>query len=173
MNGITNPLNGILGLLQEIQTCDKADATSATIIMVYVGIDVMGRLSMPDTRTSATRRDFIAWVDKYLKAETDSTYQYDGKEVYAARCAMVHSYSTEADLHKNDAHTKQFGYHDGGQHKYDPNVSKELVVIGVKSLVHDFSRAVEAFVKDMCADKVLRDRVATRIPKIVQTFPLH
>lgn len=173
MNGITNPLNGILGLLQEIQTCDEADATSATIIMVYVGIDVMGHLSMPDTKTSATRQDFIAWVDKYLKAETDSTYQYDGKEVYAARCAMVHTYSIEADLHKNDLRIKQFGYHDGGQHKYDPNVSKEVVLIGVKSLVHDFTKAVEMFVNDMRTDTALRNRVTTRIPKIVQTFPLH
>lgn len=170
---IPNPLDGILGLLKEIQTCDEAGATSATVIMVYVGIDVMGHLSMPAGKTSATRQDFIAWVDKYLKAEPSSAYQYDGTEVYAARCAMVHSYTTEADLHKKQGSLKQFGYHDGGQHEYDPGVSKDLVIIGVKSLVHDFAKAIETFVSDMVTDVALRDRVAARVPKIVQTFPLR
>ena len=55
----------------------RPGATSATVIMVYVGIDVMGHLSMPAAKTSATRQDFIAWVDKYLRAEPDSAYQYE------------------------------------------------------------------------------------------------
>ena len=168
-----NPLNGLMGLLKEIQTCDDAGATSATAVMVYVGIDVMARLSMSATKDSATRKDFIAWVDKYLKAAPGSEYEYEGKEVYAARCGMVHTYGTEADLHKEDQNLKQFGYHDGGQHRFNPAISTTLVVIGIKSLVHDFLRAVEAFVNDMRADADLRQRVAARLPKIVAVFPLH
>ncbi len=93
----TNPLNGIKGLLEEITKCQDVGAISATAIMVYISIDAMAFLSMPPNQESQKRQDFIDWVDTYLKADAKSTYQYDGRDVYGARCSMVHTYAIEAD----------------------------------------------------------------------------
>jgi hypothetical protein len=166
------PLEGILGLLHEIQTCRDAGAISASVIMVFVAIDVMAFLSMPTGQKCQYGSDFIKWVDKYLKTEVESPYQYDGRDVYGARCAMVHTYSAESEFHQKNAPVKRFGYHDGGQHHFNENIDKDTVVIGVNSLILDFSKAVEAFVQDMILDVDLRERVATRVQKIVQVFPL-
>jgi len=168
-----NPLNGVIGLLQEITKCQEAGATTVTAIMVYLGIDVMAFLSMPAGQARQTRNDFIAWVNEYLRAEPQSTYQYDGRDVYGARCAIVHTYSIEADYHQDNPDVKRFGYHDGGQHAYKPQINAGLVIIGINSLVHDFTRAVGEFVHAMIADHGLRERVAARIPHIVQTFPFN
>ena len=161
-----------MGLLKEITKCQDAGAVSATAIMVYVSIDVMAFLSMPLNQESQERQDFINWVDAYLKADATSTYQYDGRDVYGARCSMVHTYAIEADYHQKNLDVKKFGYHNGGQHAYNPAIDKKLVVIGINSLVHDFMKGMGAFVQNMKVDPDLRQRVAARIPKIVEIFPI-
>ena len=168
-----NPLNGVMGILNQSARCQDAGATAATAIMVYVGIDMMAFLSMPDGQAKQTRADFIAWVDQYLKAAEDGTYQYDGRDVYGARCAMLHTYAIEAEYHHQNPDVKKFGYHDGGQHAYNPDENKHLVVIGINSLVHDFSGAVLTFVQAMIRDHALRARVAARIPQILDVFPIQ
>ncbi|MBE0626408.1 MAG: hypothetical protein IH606_16525 [Burkholderiales bacterium] len=168
-----NPLSSVMGILEEIRKCQDAGATTATAIMVYIGIDVMAFLSMPAGQARQSRQDFIAWVDQYLRAAPESTYQYDGRDVYGARCAMVHTYSIEADYHQQNPDVKRFGYHDGGQHAYNPEINERLAVIGINSLVHDFAGAVGTFVQAMIADAALRQRVAARIPQIVETFPFN
>ena len=168
----SSPLDAILGLIQEIDTCEKAGATTAAVILTYIGIDVMAYLSMPTSQSSQTRTDFINWVNKYLKADPQQVYQYDGKDVYGARCAMIHTYGVEADYHEKNPDVKEFGYHDGGRHAYNPEVHKRLVMIGIASLVGDFMKAVMRFIDDLKTDSDMRARVATRLPKLVRVFPL-
>ncbi len=168
---VDNPLNGVMGLLSEITKCQDAGAVSATAVMVYIGIDVMAFLSMPAGQGKQGRQDFVAWVDQYLKAAPESTYQYDGRDVYGARCALLHTYAVEVDYHQQNPDVKKFGYHDGGQHAYNSAIDDKLVVIGINSLVHDFMGSVGAFVQGMIADVALRERAAGRIPRIVDVFP--
>lgn len=168
-----NPLAAVMGILEEIRKCQDAGATTATAIMVYVAIDVMAFLSMPCGQAKQTRQDFIAWVDQYLQAAPGSTYQYDGRDLYGARCALVHNYSIAVDYHEQNDDVKRFGYHDGGPHAYNPDIDMRLVIIGINSLVHDFHNAVHGFVQAMIADVALRQRVATRIPQIVEYFPFN
>lgn len=174
MNAVArNPLNSIMSLLHEIAKCQDAGATSAAAVMVYVGIDVMAFLSMPAGQAKQRRADFIAWVDEYLKAAPKSTYQYDGRDVYGARCAMLHTYSIEADYHEQNAEVKKFGYHNGGRHAYNAEINAHLVIIGINSLVHDFAGAVDAFMHAMIGDAALRERVAGRIPQLVDVLPIN
>ena len=167
----SSPFNAIKGIVDEIGLCETAGATAATVVMAYVGIDAMAYLNMPIGQTSQTRKDFIEWVDRYMKADPAQVYQYDGKDVYGARCAMVHTYSIEADFHLKNPSTKQFGYSDGGRHAHDPAVHPNLVIIGVASFANDFKHAVLRFAQEMAADLDLRARVESRLEKFVQTFP--
>lgn len=166
-----NPLSGIMGLLAEITRCQDAGAVTATAIMVFIGIDLMAFLSMPMEQDKQGRQDFIAWVNQYMRAAPDSTYQYEGRDVYGARCALLHNYAVEADYHIQNPDVRKFGYHNGGQHAYNPSIDDLLVIIGINSLVHDFMGAVGTFVQSMMADAGLRGRVAERIPRIVDVFP--
>ena len=78
----------ILQILNEIGVAWNAGAHVAALVMVYVGLDTMASLAAPLDQEKKTRRDFISWVDKYLKADSASEYQYEGIDVYAARCAL-------------------------------------------------------------------------------------
>ena len=164
--------SGITGLVKELKHCEAAGATVAALVMAYVCIDVMAYLSMPADKSEQTRQHFIAWVDRYLKAHPDQPYQYRGLDVYAARCAVLHAFSSEADLHRKDAEIRLFGYHDGGKHALDPAKAPNLVLIGTTSFLNDVVIAVEDFLKACKEDAALRARVEVRLPKVLQSFPI-
>ncbi len=75
----------ITGMIHEVKRVEAAGATTATVIMVYVCIDALAALALPRGREVQGKADFIAWVDRYLKAHPDQPYQYRGVDVYGAR----------------------------------------------------------------------------------------
>jgi len=171
MRPSADPIAGIMHLLNEIARCQNADATVAATAMIYIGIDTMAFLSMPASQTAQTKRDFITWVDTYLKAEPSQSYQYRGVDVYAARCSLLHAFSAETEAHRRDASIRLFGYADNGPHAYNPEVSERLVIISVARLIHDLSKALETFISTMLTDLDLRARVGTRLPALYNEFP--
>ena len=170
MSNIWKP---IANLIAEIKQCEKAEATTSAIAMAYVCIDTMAFLALPDGREKQGRVDFITWCDTHLKGHEEQPYQYRGIDVYGARCALLHAFSTEADFHQLNPDTKRFGYHDGGRHSYNPSVDDRLVIIGTASFLNDVVHAVSTFCEMCRTDNELRDRVERRLPHLFDTFPIQ
>lgn len=162
----------IKGLVQEIKRCEEAGLTMATLALCYVCIDMLAYLSMPAGKVAQTRDDFITWVNLYLKGHPSQPYQYDGLDVYAARCAVLHSFGSEAQLHRNDAGIKLFGYHDGGKHNFEPAVNPRLVLIAMASFTNDVVIGVLDFMKACETDADLRGRAEARLPGVLTVFPI-
>lgn len=165
--------DAIKGLIAEIKNCEKAGATTSAVVMAFVCIDAMAYLSLPADRETQGKADFIAWVDAHLKAHKDQPYQYRGLDVYGARCAMLHAYSSESDFHEKNEGAKKFGYHDGGKHAYDPFEDERFVIIGTASFVNDVVHGVSTFLESCKADADLRARVEGRLPKVLATFTVR
>lgn len=144
----------------------------ASVALAYICIDTMAYLSMPSGQTAQTRTDFTAWVDAYRKADPSQPYQYSGKDVYAARCSVLHAFGSEAELHRKDTTLAKFGYHNGGKHAFNSAVSPRVVVIGVASFLNDVVIAVDDFMKACQTDASLRARVEVRLPTVIQSMPL-
>lgn len=128
-------------------------------------------LSLPAGRDKQGRNDFIAFVDSFLKGHEDQPYQYVGLDVYGARCAVLHAFSAEVDFHQQNPDAKVFGYHDGGQHTFDPAQNEKLVLIGSASFINDVVLAVQAFCDRCQEDPDLRQRAEGRLPQLLATFP--
>jgi hypothetical protein len=161
----------IIDLVSELKRCDEYGITTASLAMAYICIDTIANLARPINKPKVTRADFIEFVDTYLKAHPDQPYQYRGKDVYAARCAFLHTYGSEAALHEEDSDTLKFVYHDGGKHQYKPSVEPSLVVIGTKSFINDVIIAVDLFLKKCQSDVSLQQRVESRLVKVLQIMP--
>lgn len=161
----------ISGLVAELKRCDECGATTASIAMAYICIDALANLSRPIDKERVTRADFKDWVDRYLEAHAEQPYQYRGKDVYAARCAFLHTYGADAELHDEDPDTIKYGYHDGGKHQYNLAVEPRLVLIGAKSFVNDAVIGVGSFLRECQKDQALRERVESRLPKVLQLLP--
>ena len=155
----------LVQILREIGRAFDAQATVAALATVYVALDTMAWLACPVGQQSQTRTDFIAWVDKYLTAEPTSDYHYEGIDVYAARCAVLHTYGSVGALHSGPNPPRKFGYMDNGPHKKDePN---RFVLISVAVLIRDLSNAMQKFVNEMVTDPVLKRRVDSRIDSLL------
>ncbi len=158
----------IVSLVSELKRCDEHDITTASIALAFICIDALANLSMPIGKQKVTRVDFKEWVDKYLKAHPDQPYQYRGKDVYAARCAFLHTYGAEAVLHKEDPDIIKFIYNNGGKHLYNPNVDPQLVIIGTKSFINDVIIGVDQFLGECQRDQSLKQRVESRLDSVFQ-----
>lgn len=142
------------------------------LALSFICMDTMAYLSRPAGQATHTREEFIAWVNKYLKGHPDHQYQYRGLDVYAARCAVLHTYGSEAALHRGDANIKLFAYHDGGRHMHDPHQNPRLVLIGLLSFLNDVRIAVGEFTNDCAADPALRMLVEPRLNSLLTHLPL-
>jgi hypothetical protein len=161
-----NLWDGIVQMGKELKRTHAAGCLSAALTFAYVCIDTMSYLSMPSEKSQQDRSDFMAWVDMYLKGDPSQPYAYRGLDVYAARCAVLHAFSAEAELHRKDPGVRVFGYHDGGHHVSRPH----LVLIGIASFVNDIVGAIEAFLAACLDDADLRARVEPRLVKVLHTF---
>lgn len=164
----------LIEMIGELKRLEQAGFLTASIMQIYVFTDVMAYLSMPTTQTKQERSDFIQWVDKYMQAAESQSYKYNGKDFYAARCAVLHTFSAEADFHTKNPDALVYGYHDGGKHLYNPSESERLVLIGMPSLINDFIIGVKNFLQDMkevIKDENQRQVLDHRMKKILRTLP--
>jgi hypothetical protein len=162
--------NSIENIIDEISKCESIGAVTAAIAMSFVCIDTMVFLSLPSSKGSQTRADFIEWVDRYMKAHPDQSYDYAGKDVYGARCALLHAFGSESDYHRKNPDVKLFAWIDGGQHLYDPDIDPRLVIIGTASFLNDVKIAVGNFLLDCKNDPKLRARAEVRLPVVLNTL---
>jgi hypothetical protein len=102
------------------------------------------------------------------------TLSVSGLELYAARCAIVHTYSTEADLHKEGKGKRQIGYGD----EFLPEVAASpevahLVMVSIRGLVDALSEGIVATLKDVASDAPRRKLFAERLEGMVHEFPFN
>lgn len=161
----------IIGLVSELKRCDKNGITTAAVAMAFICIDTFANLARPIDKSRVTRSDFIEWVIQFLKEHPDQPYKYRGKDVYAARCAFLHTYGSEAQLHEEDPNLIKFAYHDGGMHAYNREIDPTLVIIGTKSFINDVVCAGRSFMEECNNDTLLRRRVEERLPHVLQSIP--
>lgn len=167
------PNNGyrpILNLLDQARQAQSAGVTVAALAMVYIGIDTMAWLSLPVGQEKQGRQDFYRWVDTYLKADANQPYQYVGRDLYAARCAVLHQFATIAELHRQSNSPKKFGYLDNGPHRTDGG---DLVLISVAVLVRDYCHAAARFMEAAKMDKDLKARIDSRMDELLNTTPIQ
>jgi hypothetical protein len=167
----TNNWKSIIGLVSQLKRCDECNITTASVAMAFICIDTLANLARPTKKEKVTRSDFKEWVNTHLKGHPDQPYQYRGKDVYAARCALLHKYGSGAELHNEDPDTIMFTYHNGGKHQYNPDVNQHLVIIGTKSFINDVIHAADSFLKMCEDDSTLRQRVEERLPSVLQSMP--
>jgi hypothetical protein len=161
--------DGIIQFIEELKRCEAVDAHMAAVLLVFVGIDTMAFLSLPAGQNAQSKRHFIAWADKYMKAHSDQMYKYTGIDLYAARCSALHCFTAEGSFHRQFPRSMRYVFSDGGRHY--ASLDSRLVVIGSLSLINHFVLAVDAFLTDIQNDAALRERVEARLPKLYARRP--
>jgi hypothetical protein len=83
-----------LDTLDAITAPAKGDHWMQSLVLLYSAIDTVAWACKPDGDTSGS--EFCAWVEKYMRPE--ARLGCTAVDLYAARCAVVHSGRSESRL---------------------------------------------------------------------------
>lgn len=161
-------------LLFTIRACIENKILLPGLILLYSGIDIMAWLNMPKSRTEAKTVDFINWVNKYIPLNDINCSAID---LYAARCALLHSYTADSKL-SNKGVAKKFFYAWGSSN--ETNLQKvidyygePIISVHVNKLLLGFITGVERFKQDIANDQKLAERISMRSQKIFTNMPIN
>lgn len=165
-----NPYQNIIAnnICGDIKKAQKSGAIGGAVILTYSAIDAMAFLSMSLKQKEVTKKDYIAWVEKYMSTDENQDYQYRGIDLYGARCGIIHRYGVESRLSESGA-CKIFAYNNGSEHYFNPKINNSLVIISTIRLINDFMHGVKAFMADMRRDPRLKSRVDSRLCSLFMT----
>ncbi|MQY59833.1 MAG: hypothetical protein GH144_09575 [Clostridia bacterium] len=146
-------------------------AIGGALILTYAAIDAMAFLSMPENKNEVQGEDFINWVEKYMKTDSKQPYQYQGIDLWGARCGIVHRYGATSSL-SDSGKCNFFGYHNGSEHMVKPSVDERFIVISWPRFINDFFGAMKKFLTDIMKDEELKKKVASRIVHLFYVSPI-
>ena len=101
-----------LSTTKAIGTLFKADLLPHSLVIIYSTIDTCGLLDAPATQTVATGGSFKEWVKKYVL--TYPGLEFNEIDLWAARCAVLHTFTSESDL-SNAGKARQLVYYTGDE----------------------------------------------------------
>jgi hypothetical protein len=137
-----------------------------SLILLYSAIDIVSGLDRPEGKEESTRDNFMAWVDAFLLP--GSGLECSAMDLYAARCGIIHTYSSESALSKSGAARHVF-YAWGTGRAEALNLATErtswsgkAVTIHIDSLVTAFMGGFQRFLSDLVADPARAARVYSR-----------
>jgi len=135
-------------LLTAIKICLESGLRLPALLVLYAGIDIMAWLDRPSGQADVQRRDFITWVEKYLL--TDSGLLCNALDLFAARCGLLHSYTSRSRLSRR-GNARQIFYSWGLakpedlQRRIDTVGTIPAVVLQLEELLNAFRRGIERF----------------------------
>lgn len=164
-----DPLHNLVydQIKRSINVCIENECWDAAVKLIYSGIDTLAFLGMPENQIEVTNRDFITWVDRYLDLSGD--IYLTGRDVYGARCSMLHTHSiVSRSSRKGECKLLGYATDMSPPIMYDPQVSKELVIVSIPALADAFFEGVDKYLIDLFSSE--KAEVAERRLKKVVVY---
>lgn len=144
------------------------------LVLVYSAIDTMGLLIAEPEQTKSTGNTFKNWVDNYLL--TNPEFEFNAIDVWAARCSVLHTFSSESDLSKA-GNAREIQYFSGPKDHpmavafvaatLDMDNGKH-VPAHIEDTYTAFLSGLEKFSKDLLSNCESNVAYKTRLAKVLQ-----
>ncbi len=147
------------------------------LVLIHSTIDTAGLLDAPPTQVSATGTSYQAWTKKYLLPDGD--FEFDETDLWASRCAVLHTFTSESDLSRGDK-AGQLQFYSGdkdvpaARHFQDFTRTVEggkHVPVHWQEFCDAFFFGLKAFVPVLEANCTREHAYADRLRKILQVRP--
>lgn len=169
----TDPVTNSIynGIKRGIVVCIENECLGSAVLLIYSGIDAMAFLGMPRNQVNVNRNDFISWCDKYIVFP--GTEQVTGRELYSARCGMLHTFGVESNLTR-EAGVRKLGYMDQCDPPilFQPELENGLVLVSIESLANAFYEAIDRFLVDLFMNENDKQFLESRLNKLCVAFPV-
>jgi len=151
-------------IIKSIELCLNAKLQISSLVLLYSGIDIMAWLNRPVSEEFATKKDFIRWVDDYLLPNPN--IKCEAIDLYAARCAIIHSYSFSSRL-SEEGKAKEIYYAWGKANvkSLQNDIDSSAIAIHINDFLEAFKEGVEKFKLSIKSDKEKEKIVCGRANK--------
>ena len=147
------------------------------LIVLYSSIDTAGYLNAPKNICSASSATFKPWVEKFFIPHIKE--QVTSADLWSARCAVLHTFSTVSDLSRSGK-ARQIQYYQG-----DPNKPELVNFVEITNRIQDgghlavhlgnfgsaFGKALIDFLPVLIDHCNSCPSTATRLRDVMQIFP--
>lgn len=161
-------------MIKAADICFEAKLRTQALILIYCTIDILAWLTRPTSQPDVQRKDFISWVEKYILPNTSLTC--NAIDLYAARCALVHSYISESKLSR-EGKAKQIFYVWGNadeehlQKLIDAEGSYNAVSIHIDKLYDGLKKGIVEYINLLFGDSQQAQIVYERAKKFFSDIP--
>jgi hypothetical protein len=138
-------LNGPRGMLKGVDACIRVQCLVSAVALIYSTIDALSALTRPAKQQDTTRKEFIAWVQKYIHPE--KTLSCSARDLYGARCGVLHNYGSDSKL-RREGNAKALIYKWKGGPDPDPSRKVPLPADAITLHVEDLRQALGDAVKE-------------------------
>ena len=150
-----------------------ANRYSQALVLLYSAIDTLAWVSLESG--DVTRSAYYQWVDTYIVPE--KLIGCTAQDLYAARCAIVHSGTTESKLSR-DGKARELWYVTSSSsaeslQKYAQSIGSNAYVIPFTLLVAAFTEGAMNFSEALAQNPELNTRCVKRMKHWLRfvTFP--
>jgi hypothetical protein len=151
-------------LLEEFLRCRTAGAATAATSIMYISMDAMAFLAMPAGQERLSEENFADWVDLYLGAEGNQGVKFNGKDVYAARCRVLHGF--EMGIECSTSEVDDLGAAGNAMGGFRRSATDQTDIERGAVPARDFAEAIDRFVGAWEADADLRARGTQRLAQL-------
>jgi len=157
------------GIKRGIQVAINNHCFGSAVKLIFSAIDTMAYLNMPANQKDVGRKDFVSWVERYIKFPCKE--QLTGLDLYGARCAMLHTYGARSKLSRGGK-CRMVCYMDKGitEIRSKPLV-KDLVIVSVPALADSFFRGIDEFLVNLFANTRKAAIAEEPLKELMQEFP--
>lgn len=150
----------LLVVFDAIDDCLKAKRLLPALMLMYATIDSVAALQRAEG--TKTRGSFEKWVDEYL-LPADGV-RCSATDLYAARCAILHTLSTDADLiAAGKAKRLVYAWGQGNPLELDEasrHLAQDQIAIHVADLRDAVAKGINRFLDAANSDPALEKQVA-------------
>ena len=158
------------GIKRDIRLLLEHGGLRGALLLTLSAVDTMAYLWMDDGKDEVTRQDFIAWADRYV--QFPYVEAVSGLELYAARCAALHNYGTEAALTR-EGRCRQILWMSRARPEiiFDPAKRADLVMVSIPALAEVCLRGIDRFLVETYSDSRRAERADRRFRKMMHVLP--
>lgn len=156
-------------LLSSSQRLAASDRWAPALVLAFCAVDTCASLVRKPNHPWVQREDFIDWIASYLLPQSEGL-PCTAEDLYAARCGLVHAYSSEA-RRRVEGHARELIYvlpKGSASHLLARPGTVSAVYVEAGALVEAVRAGVEGFLQTLNSDSAVRQLAEGRATELLQ-----
>lgn len=156
-------------LLLGSQTLAAAGQWTPALVLAFCAVDVCASLARDPNKPWVRRQDFIKWVARYI-LPVSVDLQCTAEDLYAARCGLVHAYSSESS-NRVAGCARELVYvlpKGSARHLLARPGTVSAVYVDISVLLDALAKGVQSFLRELHTDAELGALVKRRTAELLR-----